>query len=68
MIPSLHVMPVGGAEPEHRAHPECWCQPLLGLDGMYIHHARDLREARERHGRNRPDEQWIIGVEECSVP
>jgi hypothetical protein len=59
----IHIIPVGANEPVHTAHETCRCQPLLDEDGLMIHHAEDLREARERHDRNRPDEKWVL-VEE----
>lgn len=56
----LHTIPAGGAEPIHAASLRCWCQPLLEEPGVCIHHAKDLREARERHGNGRAGEVWII--------
>ncbi len=47
----IHVVPVGGAEPTHTCHSTCFCSPLIMDDGkMAVHHAQDLREARERQG------------------
>lgn len=59
----IHVIPVGGEEPRHLCHEDCHCSPLLDDVGVMIHHAGDLREARERFNRNRPDEKWVL-VEE----
>ena len=59
----IHIIPVGGDEPVHTAHETCKCQPLLDEEGLMIHHAEDLREARERHDRNRHDEKCVL-VEE----
>jgi hypothetical protein len=60
MNTQAHVIPVGGEEPRHAASMRCWCQPLLDEPGLVVHHAKDLREARERHGRARPEECWVI--------
>jgi hypothetical protein len=59
MVRCIHVIPVGGDEPVHCADAQCWCQPLVGVDDVVIHHAKDMREARERHGVNRPEEKWV---------
>ena len=56
----IHVIPVGGEEPMHTCHAACFCYPLEDQDGLMVHHAKDLRESRERHGRNRPDENWVL--------
>lgn len=55
----IHVVPVGGREPVHLCAPSCWCQPWN--DGeLLIHHAKDLREARERFGRQQIGEHWLV--------
>jgi hypothetical protein len=59
----IHVIPFGGEEPMHTCHASCFCKPIENQDKVMVHHAKDLREARERHGRNSPDEQWLL-VEE----
>ena len=66
-----HVIPVGGDEPVHWCSSGCWCQPLVDVrEGPFqmetnvIHHAKDLREARERRGNNHPNEVWVIVLEE----
>jgi hypothetical protein len=56
----IHVIPIGGEEPMHLCHASCFCVPLEDADKLMIHHAKDLRESRERSGINRPDEQWVL--------
>ncbi len=57
----IHLIPVGGDEPLHTCSVEhCFCHPLLDDEGVVTHNALDLREARERHGRNRPGENWVL--------
>lgn len=56
----MHVIPVGGQEPSHCCHSNCWCWPFINEHGIKVHNAKDLREARERHGKQRPDELWVL--------
>lgn len=46
-----HVMPIDDARP-HTCDGQCWCYPLEdpANPGLWIHHAHDCREARERAG------------------
>ena len=63
MTVTRHIIPVGGVEPVHAAHARCWCHPVSIADEDYpvaVHHAKDLREVRERNGTARPDEPWVI--------
>lgn len=60
MTKTIHTIPVGGEEPMHTANASCWCHPLVTENGTVTHHARDGREARERFGRNLPDERWVL--------
>ena len=53
----VHVIPVGGVEPLHKASAECWCHPLVEKHEkgkVIIHHAKDLREKLERNGFDTP--------------
>lgn len=66
MIKISHIIPVGGAEEIHSASAGCWCQPLVEKEGdglLVTHHAKDLREVRERNGTNRPNETWVNVME-----
>ena len=62
----VHCIPVGGKEPMHMAHESCSCHPLLD-EGVMIHNAFDLREARERHRCARDGEKWVL-VASISTP
>lgn len=56
----IHVIPVGGIEPLHAAHEECWCKPLLTDEAkIAIHHAKDLRELKERQDITTPELRWV---------
>ena len=57
----LHIIPIGGKEPDHAATPMCWCHPLYDKTARAVHNARDCREAYERvNGDTRtPEEIWM---------
>jgi hypothetical protein len=55
----VHIIPVGGDEPVHDCNAGCWCHPLLTDPEISVHHAKDLREVRERQNTARPQEKWI---------
>ncbi len=65
----LHVIPVGGTEPDHLAHgATCWCQPLETEQGrLMTHHAKDGRERFERQGMIRYDLKWVVVEEETEA-
>jgi hypothetical protein len=50
----FHSLPIGDAE-IHSAQATCWCHPTETDPGVWVHNAKDCREAHER----------IIG--QCSV-
>jgi hypothetical protein len=56
----LHNIPVGGIEPIHRADVSCWCHPLLIETQIMVHHAKDLREVKERKGTEADHQLWVI--------
>lgn len=57
----LHVVPIGGEEPEHSHSEECWCSPLASEGGrIFIHHAKDGREKFERFGFTHWDRKWMV--------
>ena len=58
----LHIIPVGGIEPIHVAHPSCWCHPTQDAEAPanHIHHAKDCREKWERQGlATEPGAAWV---------
>lgn len=63
--PPLHVIPVGGNEPEHAHAESCWCNPLASEKGrLLIHHAKDGRERFERQGLVHWDCKWVVAATE----
>lgn len=63
----LHIIPAGGEEPVHLVSLDCKCHPNPNGDGVVIHNAFDLRELRERHGKRRPGESWVIVEEKITM-
>lgn len=45
----FHIVPAGDLR-DHEADPSCWCLPVEDDDdpGIWVHHAMDRREDRER--------------------
>lgn len=56
----VHTIPVGGEEPPHVTDLSCWCQPIELEPNIVVHHAKDFREARERHGVVDPLKPWVL--------
>lgn len=57
----LHVIPVGGQEPEHDHAESCWCNPISTENGrIVVHHAKDGRERFERQGLVHWDCKWVV--------
>jgi len=56
-----HVIPLNDSR-EHAVSGECPCHPLH-VDGIYVHHAWDVREAMERRGLVRDSRPWGVFVE-----
>lgn len=60
----IHVIPVGGEEPLHRADLDCWCFPSSSPYEASVmrHNAKDCREAQERIGgiRITGNKGWIL--------
>ena len=54
----IHVIPVGD-EDAHAAQATCWCHPLDSGDGVWLHHAKDCREAHERQNGEQCSEGWV---------
>lgn len=44
---SIHVMPINDTM-LHGAHESCPCYPFETERGLYVHNAKDCREAKER--------------------
>ena len=63
----LHIIPAGGEEPVHLVSLDCKCHPNPNDDAVVIHNAFDLRELRERHGRRRPGDVWVIVEEKITT-
>jgi hypothetical protein len=64
----LHSFPVGGDEPLHICSPDCWCYPVRDTEqpALWIHNAKDCREAKERAGRTdllAVDSFWVLALE-----
>lgn len=61
IVSRVHVIPVGGDEPNHCAQSSCWCFPIEDtvVPGVIVHHAKDCREAKERQGLTHPDRAWV---------
>lgn len=56
-----HVIPIADAR-AHGMGSECWCHPLQHPEEprVWIHHALDCREAKERHGREHESPGWLV--------
>lgn len=55
----IHVIPVGDYR-IHYAQSDCWCYPTERSEGViWVHHAADCREARERINNEKCSEGWI---------
>lgn len=52
----IHVIPIGDYE-IHAAQATCWCHPVE-RESVWIHNAKDCREARERAG-IKSSEGWV---------
>jgi hypothetical protein len=68
IVRRLHSFPVGGDEPLHICNPACWCYPVRDTEqpGLWIHNAKDCREAKERKGRTdllAVDSFWVLVFE-----
>lgn len=69
--PQLHSFPVGGDEPLHFVSSDCWCHPShdAETDALWIHNAKDCREAKERAGAVDMlsfDSLWVLALAENS--
>lgn len=62
----LHVIPVGDRE-IHAAQESCWCHPAHTGSNVWVHNAKDCREARERATGEKCSEGWI-NIAECIMP
>ena len=63
--PPLHVIPIGGQEPEHVHGESCWCKPMaIESDRIMVHHAKDGREKFERQGLVHWDSKWVVVEDE----
>lgn len=68
IVRRLHSLPVGGEEPLHICSHDCWCYPVQDTEqpGLWIHNAKDCREAKERAGRTdmlSVDSLWVLALE-----
>lgn len=54
----IHVLPVGDVE-LHAAQAICWCHPLELEPRLWVHHAKDCREARERVTGTGCSDGWV---------
>jgi hypothetical protein len=57
----IHVIPVGDLD-LHAGQEICWCHPTEVDLGIWVHNAKDCREARERAGISR-SAGWISVME-----
>ena len=53
----LHVIPLGDVD-VHAAQEICWCHPTETQPGLWVHHAKDCREAQERMHNRGCSEGW----------
>lgn len=58
MVRRIHVLPVGDAE-IHSAQEICWCHPTETEPRLWVHNAKDCREARERATGEKCSDGWI---------
>lgn len=63
VVSRIHCIPIGGREPIHAAHVNCWCWPLEMKDGVVPHNASDCRERYERQGITNKDLHWVQVLE-----
>lgn len=56
---TVHVIPVDDLR-KHVPKAKCWCFPITMFDGVFIHNAKDCREARERVGRADLSKGWEL--------
>ena len=54
----IHVIPIGDVE-LHAAQEICWCHPIETEPKIWVHNAKDCREARERATGEKSSEGWI---------
>jgi len=58
----VHVMPVGDTE-IHAGQACCDCKPTEVEPGVWVHHAWDCREARERLTGEACSDGWLLVYE-----
>lgn len=61
-----HVLPVGDLD-IHQAQTTCWCHPLETEPNLWVHNAKDCREARERITGKKVSDGWINIAEAFSA-
>ena len=62
MVRRIHVLPVGDME-IHAAQELCWCHPTETEPRLWVHNAKDCREARERATGKKCSDGWIFIAE-----
>lgn len=58
MVRRIHVLPVGDVE-LHAAQSICWCHPTETEPKLWVHNAKDCREARERATGEKCGDGWV---------
>lgn len=54
----IHVLPVGD-EGIHAAQEICWCHPTEIEPRLWVHNAKDCREAEERITGEKCSDGWV---------
>ena len=54
----IHVIPVGDLD-VHAAQATCWCNPTETESKLWVHNAKDCREAKERMTDEQCSEGWV---------
>jgi hypothetical protein len=62
MVRRLHVIPIGDEE-IHAAQTLCWCHPTAFEAPLWVHNARDCREAKERATGVKCSDGWVTIAE-----
>lgn len=58
LVRRIHVLPIGDVE-LHAAQELCWCHPTETEPRLWVHNAKDVREARERATGEKCSDGWI---------
>ena len=61
-----HTLPVGDVE-IHAAQETCWCHPTETSPNVWVHNAKDCREAEERITGEGTGEGWVVIAENVKV-